>query len=63
MPEVSVEHGCMMRGGRAWVRKTARAATWFARFARGCWVPRVGPDAALLIERCGLCIPSACGLH
>ena len=53
MPEVSVEHGCMMRGGRAWVRKSARAATWFARLRGLLGCRALGPDAALLIERCG----------
>jgi len=51
-PGVVVEYGCMMRGDEVWVRRTARAATWFTRLRGLLGCRALGPDAALLIERC-----------
>ncbi|HRR33869.1 MAG TPA: DUF192 domain-containing protein [Kiritimatiellia bacterium] len=53
MPEVPVKEGCMLRAGKVWVRKTARATTWLARLRGLLGCRALGPDAALLIERCG----------
>ena len=49
---VAVEYGYMMRGDEVWVRRTARAATWFARLRGLLGCRALGSDAALLIERC-----------
>ncbi len=48
-----VGNGCMMREGRVWVRRTARAATWRARLRGLLGCRSLGADAAMLIERCG----------
>ncbi len=53
MSEVPVENGCMMRGDRVWVRRTALAASGFARLRGLLGCRALGRDAALLIERCG----------
>lgn len=44
----------MMRGDEVWVRRTARAATWLTRLRGLLGRCALGPDAALLIERCGV---------
>lgn len=48
-----MDSGQILRGGVVWVKEVERAATWPERVRGLLGRNGLGPDAALLIERCG----------
>jgi uncharacterized membrane protein (UPF0127 family) len=50
---LTVDRGSLFRGGALWISRVERTAAWLERLRGLLGRGALGPDAALLIERCG----------